>query len=44
MVRKETCPQCRGNKYISVTRPDAKEAWIKCPSCAGQGYKVRLAN
>ena len=42
MVRKEQCPQCRGNKVIPVNKQSGKDAWVRCPSCAGQGYKVRL--
>jgi DnaJ-class molecular chaperone len=44
MVRKEQCPQCKGNKYIAVAKSPDKNAWVKCPSCSGQGYKIRLTN
>lgn len=42
MVRKETCPHCKGNRYIPVRTNVGRDSWKKCPSCAGQGYKVRL--
>ncbi len=44
MVRREICPQCKGNRFITVTRSPQKDAWIKCPSCGGQGYRVRLSS
>lgn len=42
MVHKEPCPQCKGNRYVAVTKVTHKDSWIKCPSCGGQGYKIRL--
>jgi DnaJ-class molecular chaperone len=43
MVRKETCPVCKGNRVISVEpRPGAKE-WRQCMGCNGTGYLVRIA-
>jgi len=42
MVRKEQCPQCKGNRLIPIVLTSGKDAWIRCPSCAGQGYKVRV--
>jgi len=42
MVRKETCPVCRGNRVITVEpRPGAKQ-WCPCNSCNGTGYLVRI--
>lgn len=43
MVSRETCPHCKGNRYVSVEKsPKDTGRWIKCPTCGGQGYKVRL--
>jgi DnaJ-class molecular chaperone len=42
MVRKETCSHCKGNRHVRVVKTDGKDSWVKCPSCGGQGYKVRL--
>lgn len=42
MVKKETCPKCKGNKYVTITRADGSSRHIKCPDCNGAGYKVRL--
>lgn len=44
MVRKETCPHCKGNRIISVTKSTGATGQVKCPSCSGQGYRVRLCN
>lgn len=42
MVRKETCPRCKGNRWVKVTPAPGKELHAKCPECGGQGYKIRL--
>lgn len=42
MVRKETCPHCRGNKVISVTTSDGRNKNTACPTCGGNGYQVRV--
>jgi len=42
MVRKEPCPHCKGNKVIAINKESGKDSWTKCPSCGGQGYKIRL--
>ncbi|MEA5074870.1 MAG: hypothetical protein VB139_00795 [Coriobacteriia bacterium] len=43
MVRKETCPVCRGNRVITVEpRPGIKE-WRPCNGCNGTGYLVRIS-
>jgi DnaJ-class molecular chaperone len=42
MVRKETCPNCKGNRYIVVTAPTGKDSHVRCPHCGGTGYKVRV--
>jgi len=41
MVKKETCPVCKGNKVIAVPRPTGKDEWRACPGCNGNGYQVR---
>ncbi len=42
MVRKETCPQCNGNKLVPVTTTDGRSKNTACPSCGGNGYRVRV--
>ena len=42
MVHKETCPNCKGNRYIVVVAPTGKNSHVRCPHCGGTGYKVRV--
>ena len=42
MVHKETCPSCKGNKWVDVKRADGHSKSIPCPHCAGEGYCVRV--
>lgn len=42
MVRKETCPSCKGDRWVTVKDSVGRNVHKKCPSCGGQGYKVRL--
>ncbi|MDA3935263.1 MAG: hypothetical protein PF636_00145 [Actinomycetota bacterium] len=42
MIRKETCPNCKGNRYISVESPAGAEKHTKCPHCDGNGYRIRI--
>ena len=42
MVWKETCPSCKGNRYIRVMTADGSVNTRKCPSCKGEGFKIRL--
>jgi DnaJ-class molecular chaperone len=44
MVRKETCPVCKGNKYISITRPEGTPSYRQCPACNGCGYRIRITH
>jgi len=45
MVRKETCPNCKGNRYIQVkAAPTGKQSHVRCPHCGGTGYKVRISH
>lgn len=43
MVRKETCPDCRGNRYVRVMRSSGDSENRKCPSCDGNGYRIRVS-
>lgn len=43
MVRKETCPECRGNRYVRVERPGGETANRKCPCCDGNGFRIRVS-
>jgi excinuclease UvrABC ATPase subunit len=42
MVRKETCPACKGDRWVSVKDSAGRNVHKKCPSCGGQGYKITL--
>ena len=42
MVKKETCPVCKGNKVVSVERQDGTKDWRQCQGCNGSGYQVRI--
>ena len=42
MVRKETCPACKGDRWVSVKDATGRSKHKKCPSCGGQGYKITL--
>lgn len=41
MPAKETCAKCKGQRYVKVRLPQGKADFVKCPQCAGVGYKVR---
>jgi DnaJ-class molecular chaperone len=43
MVRKETCPDCRGNRYVKIVRKNGESAHRKCPSCDGTGFRIRIS-
>jgi DnaJ-class molecular chaperone len=42
MVRKETCPACKGNRWVTLKDTQGRDLHRKCPVCGGQGYKIRL--
>ena len=44
MVRKETCTECKGNRWVTVKGTGGKDVHRKCPNCGGQGYKVRIVH
>jgi len=43
MVRKQTCPRCRGDRYVKVEKADGPKH-RKCPECNGAGYKVQVVH
>lgn len=43
MVRKEQCPNCKGNKFVRVTTRDGNSKNAPCPHCSGNGYQVRVS-
>jgi len=42
MVRKETCPVCKGNKVVAVTVNTGDKQHRTCPGCNGAGYQVKV--
>jgi len=42
MVTKETCPACKGNRWVTVKDSGGRDLHKKCPHCGGQGFKVKL--
>lgn len=44
MVRKETCPVCRGNRVVSIDRPTGRSEWRPCNGCNGTGYQVKVVH
>ena len=44
MVRKETCPVCKGNKVVAVEARPGTSEWRPCNGCNGSGYQVRVVH
>ncbi len=44
VIRKETCSNCKGNRYIAVTDSSGDNKHAKCPRCGGRGYRVRAGS
>jgi len=44
MVVKQTCPRCRGDRYVKVDKPPQGAKHLKCPECNGAGYKVQVVH
>ena len=44
MVRKETCPMCKGNKVVAVERTSGSKDWRPCNGCNGAGYRVQVVH
>jgi len=42
MVRKETCPVCKGNKVVRVVVSAGTASHRQCPGCNGAGYQVKM--
>lgn len=42
VVRKETCPNCKGNRYIEIAPTKGGKSLVRCPHCGGVGYCVRM--
>jgi hypothetical protein len=41
VLAKETCPKCKGQRYVKVQLPKGQADFRKCPDCNGVGYKIR---
>jgi DnaJ-class molecular chaperone len=44
MVKKETCPVCKGNKVVQVTVTAGDAKHRTCPGCNGVGYQVKMSS
>lgn len=44
MVKKETCPVCKGNKVVANPSPAGVSNWRPCHGCNGTGYQVRIVH
>jgi len=42
VIRKETCPNCKGNRYVSIETSGGDNKHAKCPHCDGNGYRIRV--
>ena len=42
VVHKETCPACKGNRWITVKDNAGHDIHKKCPQCGGNGFKVSI--
>lgn len=43
MVQKQTCPRCRGDRYVKIEKSEGAKH-VKCPECSGAGYKVQVVH
>lgn len=43
MVKKETCPVCKGNKVVRIVASTGDAKHRTCPGCNGSGYQVKVA-
>ncbi|MBN2848736.1 MAG: hypothetical protein JXP72_09875 [Coriobacteriia bacterium] len=44
MVKKETCPVCKGNKVMPVESQPGHKEWRPCNGCSGSGFQVRVVH
>lgn len=44
MVKKETCPVCKGNKVVATAPSVGASNWRTCNGCNGTGYQIRLVH
>ncbi|MHB1324363.1 MAG: hypothetical protein ACYCXZ_08550 [Coriobacteriia bacterium] len=42
MVTKETCPVCKGNKFVEIERTPGSKDRRQCHGCNGTGFRVRV--
>lgn len=43
MISRETCPSCKGDKWIKVTMQKGQApTHRKCPVCNGSGFRLRI--
>jgi DnaJ-class molecular chaperone len=42
VVKKETCPVCKGNKVVAIEKREGSKNWRQCNGCNGAGYQVRV--
>ncbi|MDO8847052.1 MAG: hypothetical protein Q7W51_01510 [Coriobacteriia bacterium] len=44
MVKRETCPICKGNKVVESAAVSGSKDWRKCHACNGAGYQIRVVH
>ncbi len=44
MVKKETCPACKGNKVVAAASPNGAKDWRTCNECHGSGYHIKVVH
>lgn len=44
MVKKETCPVCKGNKVVAAESRNGTKDWRACNECHGSGYQIKVVH
>ncbi len=44
MVKKETCPACKGNKVVAAEARNGTKDWHTCTECHGSGYHIKVVD
>lgn len=44
VVKKETCPACKGNKVVATESRSGTRDWRTCSECHGSGYHIKVVH